>query len=145
MRRNVLVIGASSSVGQSVVQAFVDDGDHVIATYRSGALPTSEGVMAVHLDLLDAESRSAFAARIAALPQGIDVLVMLPGVIAGLSLADYPEAKIEEVIFTNFTSQALLLKALLPMLCTGAHLLLMGSVSGERGSFDPIYAASKGA
>jgi 3-oxoacyl-[acyl-carrier protein] reductase len=128
-----------------LVQAFVEAGDQVMATYRTSPLPTSDRATAVHLDLLDAASRAAFAARVAALPQAIDVLVLLPGVIAGLSLADYSEGKIDEVISTNFTSQAILLKALLPMLSVGAHVLLMGSISGERGSFDPIYAASKGA
>ena len=128
-----------------MVQAFVEAGDQVMATYRASPLPASDRATAVHLDLLDAASRAAFAARVAALPQTIDVIVLLPGIIAGLSLADYPEGKIDEVISTNFTSQALLLKVLLPMLSDGAHVLLMGSVSGERGSFDPIYAASKGA
>src|SRR6185369_848950 len=97
IRRNVLVIGASSSVGPSLVQAFVEAGDQVMATYRASPLPTSDRATAVHLDLLDAASRAAFAARVAALPQTIDVIVLLPGIIAGLSLADYPEGKIDEV------------------------------------------------
>ena len=47
------------------------------------------------------------------------------------------------MISVNLTAQARLVQLLLPLMATGGQMLLMSSVSGTRGSFDPIYAASK--
>jgi 3-oxoacyl-[acyl-carrier protein] reductase len=144
--RNTVVVGASSSVGRAVVEAFAGAGDRVLATFRTPSAPPAEREVAwVQLDITDAGSRSEFAGRLASLSGGVDVLILLPGVIKGLALAEYPEAAIEEVMSVNFTSQAHLVKAALPHFSDSSQILLMGSVSGQRGSFDPVYAASKGA
>ena len=45
----------------------------------------------------------------------------------------------------NFNGQAKLILKILPMLTSQSRLLLFSSISAQRGSFDPIYAASKGA
>ena len=45
----------------------------------------------------------------------------------------------------NFNGQAKLIMSILSMLTPRSGLLLFSSISVQRGSYDPIYAASKGA
>ena len=76
---------------------------------------------------------------------GIGLHVVAAGILPGKALRDYSDQMMHEVMQTNFTGQASLIQRLLPTLLDDAHVLMMSSISGERGSFDPIYAASKAA
>jgi len=60
-------------------------------------------------------------------------------------LGKYEFSNIDEVMAVNFNGQAKLILKILPMLTSQSRLLLFSSISAQRGSFDPIYAASKGA
>jgi 3-oxoacyl-[acyl-carrier protein] reductase len=73
------------------------------------------------------------------------VLLLLPSILLGKALDDYTDEEAHAVMSVNFTAQALLIKRLLPHFAERAQLIMLASVSGQRGSFDPIYAASKGA
>lgn len=141
----MVVVGGSSSIGGKVVAAFAGAGDRVLATYRTSRDGLAAAASVVQLDLTDAASRGAFCAEMARLPGGLDVLILLPSILPGLKLADYGDDQMDQVMATNFTDQAKLLKGLLPSFAEDSLLLIMSSISGERGSFDPIYAASKGA
>jgi 3-oxoacyl-[acyl-carrier protein] reductase len=55
------------------------------------------------------------------------------------------ESEINEVVDLNFTSNIHIIKALLPHLKMNSNVILMSSISAIRGSFDPVYAASKAA
>ena len=60
MSRSVLVTGGNRGIGRAIAQAFVDNGDKVAITYRSGEPP--EGFLAVRCDVTDAASvDTAFA------------------------------------------------------------------------------------
>ncbi len=50
-----------------------------------------------------------------------------------------------EVMQVNFTGNAHLLAELLPELEEGCSVVMMSSISARRGSYDPVYAAAKGA
>jgi 3-oxoacyl-[acyl-carrier protein] reductase len=142
---SVLVIGASSSIGGAVVRRFRRATDRVISTYASHAPPESERNSALRLDLRDNASIAAFSREVASrLPQ-LDVVIFLAGVLPGKSLGDYDVDMIDEVMAINFNGQAKALKGLLPLLTGRSRVLLCSSISAHRGSYDPIYAASKGA
>ena len=75
----------------------------------------------------------------------LDVAVFLAGILPGKALAAYDDALMQQVMSSNFTAQAALLRRLLPHFNPGAQVWMLSSISGDRGSFDPIYAASKAA
>ena len=75
----------------------------------------------------------------------LDLVVMLPGILLGKNLSSYSADEIESVMNINFNKQALLLKYINPYFAEKSQVIMMSSISAERGSFDPIYAASKGA
>ena len=45
----------------------------------------------------------------------------------------------------NFSSQAIILKEIFSLIHSKSKIIMFSSISGQKGSFDPIYAASKGA
>ncbi len=145
--RNVLVVGAGSSIGQVVVESFLRSDDRVLATVhlqRPASLNKRNVTVAV-LDLQDADSISYFCDEPISKFEHIDIVVFLSGMLPGLKLSDYDDELMRQVMTVNFTGQAALLKRLLPYLSEGSLVLMMSSISAERGSFDPIYAASKAA
>lgn len=141
----VLVIGGSSSIGRKVVHAFAARGDDVIATYASTEVESPSGVKVARLDLEDPDSFADFVADVSGSLRAIDVLVFLSGIVPGKSLADYSRDLLETVVQVNFSGFALLMGRLLPVMAKESHVLVMSSISGERGSYDPIYAATKAA
>jgi len=115
------------------VPKFLERGDSVLETNS------------LWLDFADKKSITRFVDDNIAGGWSIDALVVLAGILPGKSLGDYTDDEIDEVMAVNFTGPARLVRALLPHLKDGARVLLMSSISGQRGSFDPIYAASKAA
>ena len=145
-RRNILIVGASSSVGTAVIDRFLATGDRVTATFNANRPDyTAPGLTWVELDVTASASRDTMVnAAVAPLGQ-LDVVVLLAGLLPGKNLPAYGPALADRVLAVNFTGPALLLQLLLPHLGEGSSIVFMSSVAGQRGSFDPFYAAAKGA
>lgn len=144
--RRVLVVGASASFGCELVTRFVAQGAQVLATTRSGTLTDAPAAARVEaLDLLDSASLDRLADSVVPSFGALDVAVFLAGILPGKPLAAYDDALMDDVMRSNFTAQAALLRRLLPRFNHGAQVWMLSSISGDRGSFDPVYAASKAA
>lgn len=144
--RRVLLVGASSSFGPELARLFLGAGDQVLATTRSGhADDLPAGVTLAPLDLTQTWSLDALAGQVVPRFGDLDVAIFMAGLLPGKSLADYDDALLQSVMDINFSGQAALLRRLLPRLRHGAQVWMVSSISGERGSFDPLYAASKAA
>jgi 3-oxoacyl-[acyl-carrier protein] reductase len=141
---SIVIVGASSSIGAAIAERFRNPSTRVITTYASSA-PASASPDELFLDLTDNASIDAFARQLATLAPAVDVAIFLAGILPGKSLQDYEFDMIDTVMSVNFNGQAKLLKRMLPLLTPRSRLLLCSSISAQRGSFDPIYAASKGA
>lgn len=146
MPRNVLLVGGSSSIGPNIVGRYTAAGDRVIATYHSHPPVAGPPGAATYVkaDVTDPADRAALAATAADLG-GLDVVLLFAGLLPGENLPAYDAALAERVLDVNFTGQALLLQALLPHLHDPSSVLVMSSVSAQRGSYDPFYAAAKAA
>ena len=143
---NVLIVGSSSIVGQEISSLFKRSSMKVITTYakeRPYTPPDSKSEL--HLDLNENESIKYFAKNIKKILPSIDIAIFLSGILPGIELDAYDFAKIDEVMSVNFNGQAKLISKLLPLFNGDSRLLLFSSISAQRGSFDPIYAGSKGA
>jgi 3-oxoacyl-[acyl-carrier protein] reductase len=138
----IAVIGGSSSIGRAVVERLASRGDAVLATHLRHPQAERAGVQATHLDLRDEQSMQAFA-RLARSHGPLDAVLLLAAVLPGKSLVEYDFRTMHEVMSINLTAPARLLALLLPELAAGAQVLLMSSSAGTRGSYDPLYAASK--
>ncbi len=143
---NVLIIGASSSIGGAIVERFRTAARRVMTTYASTAPGGAEDARnAFQLDLQKDASIHQCAQAIAGQVSRLDAVIFLAGVLPGKNLAGYEFELIDKVMSINFSGQAKLLQCLLPLIDGRSSVLLMSSISAQRGSFDPIYAASKGA
>jgi NAD(P)-dependent dehydrogenase (short-subunit alcohol dehydrogenase family) len=97
------------------------------------------------MDLIDPASRKSLIDKLVQTGVRLDGVVMLAGSINGEPLAWYDDERASAIMAANFTGQALFVKEVAPLIVPSGRLILLGSIASERGSFDPLYAASKGA
>lgn len=140
----VLVVGGSSSIGRAVSARLVGCGADVIVTYAHSPIQARAGLRPAALDLETGDGDAELLAEIGR-QGGLDAVLFLAALLPGKSLPDYADGQIEQVMTVNFTAQAHLIRRLMPLVVERGQFLLMSSISGINGSYDPIYAASKAA
>ena len=145
--RHVVIVGGSASIGPAIAARFTQQGARVVTTFcaHPPAAGSMTGVSALHLDLRDDASISACVEELGRLVPRVDVVIVLAGLLPGRSLADYTDADVDAVMAVNFSGPAKMLRRMLPLVHASSSILLFSSISAQRGSFDPIYAAAKGA
>ena len=144
--QNALIVGASSIIGSEISALFQKASLEVITTYTSDAVGSvGDASRALRLDLREDESIEAFMQNLSKVWTNIDIAIFLSSILPGKSLSGYEFSDIDEVMSVNFNGQAKLISKLLPFFNEQSRLLMFSSISAQRGSFDPIYAASKGA
>jgi NAD(P)-dependent dehydrogenase (short-subunit alcohol dehydrogenase family) len=145
--KKVLIVGGGSSISEDIVNIFLAKGADLMLTINNHnpAYLDKNRIKTARLDLTSFKSMDKFCSESLSIFGDIDIVIFLAGVLPGKALADYEDQLMETVMRVNFTGQASFLKRILPHLKPGASVILMSSISGERGSFDPIYAASKAA
>lgn len=146
-RKKFLIIGAATSIGQAVTNNLLSQGASVLATVykKKPILLNQAGVTLAEVNLLDLDSLERFCKTSVADFGKIDVAIFLSGILPGKNLASYDDNLMHQVMTVNFTGQAALLRNLLPHFAENSLVLMVSSISAERGSFDPIYAAAKAA
>ena len=98
--RNVLITGGNRGIGLSIARAFVQAGDNVVITHRSGAPP--EGLQGVICEVTDSKSvDSAFSAAEEMLGGPIEVLVANAGITRDGLLMRMSDEDFDSVVDTN--------------------------------------------
>jgi len=148
IKRTILVTGASSGIGRAVASKLLKQGHRVLGASRdcSKFCQKIDDFIPVQLDLT----------RLAELPQKmrdverqfpeLDAVVFCAGKGQFGSVEEFSYAQIEELMALNFTSQAFLVRALLPGLKRKEHsdLIFIGSEAALKGSRKGgLYCASK--
>ena len=145
--RTIVILGGSSSIGKAIFNQFNKKDNKIISTYFSEGSPanTSKNNELFCVDLDNNKSIIEFSEKLISEKITIDILISLVGILPGKNLLEYTFEEIDKVLSINFTGQAKLIRNIIPLLSTKSKLLLMSSISGQKGSYDPFYAASKGA
>jgi 3-oxoacyl-[acyl-carrier protein] reductase len=100
--RNVLITGGNRGIGLSIARAFVQAGDNVVITHRSGEPP--EGLQGVVCEVTDSESvDAAFTAAEEKLGGPVEVLVANAGITRDGLLMRMSDEDFDSVIDTNLT------------------------------------------
>lgn len=146
--RNLLVTGASSGIGRAIAERLLTQGHRVIGSSRDRSrFSTPHPLFSpVTLDLADPSSIADFANHLQTDFPELDGAVFAAGYGQFGSLEQFSMAQIERLMLVNFTSQAMLSRALLPKLKQKdyANLVYIGSEAALKGSrHGSIYCASK--
>ncbi len=142
----MLVTGGNRGIGRAIAQAFLDAGDQVAVTYRSGEPP--QGFLGVKCDVTDAEQVEAAFAEIEEKQGPVEVLVANAGITRDTLLLRMSDDDWDAVIDTNLTGSFRVVKrASKGMLrLRRGRIVFISSVVGLLGSAGQVnYAASKSA
>ncbi|WMX47719.1 3-oxoacyl-[acyl-carrier-protein] reductase [Streptomyces roseicoloratus] len=148
MSRSVLVTGGNRGIGLAIARAFVEAGDKVAITYRSGdpAELEKHGFLAVKCDITDSEQVEQAYKEIEEKHGPVEVLVANAGVTKDQLLMRMSEEDFTSVLDTNLTGTFRVVKrANRGMLrAKKGRVVLISSVVGLLGSAGQAnYAASK--
>lgn len=144
MSRSVLVTGGNRGIGASIAKAFLEAGDQVAVTYRSGEPP--EGFLGVKCDVTDSAQVEAAFAEIEAAHGPVEVLVANAGITRDTLVLRMSDDDWDAVIQTNLTGSFRVAKrAAKGMLRQRkGRIVFISSVVGLLGSPGQVnYAASK--
>jgi 3-oxoacyl-[acyl-carrier protein] reductase len=143
--RKVLVTGGNRGIGLAIARTFVEAGDEVVVTTRSGDAP--EGLRAVQCDVTDSASvDAAFAAAEELLGGPVEVLVANAGVTRDTLLMRMSDEDFDAVVDTNLTGAFRCARRAVTGMIRRRHgrIILISSVVGLYGSPGQAnYAASK--
>lgn len=145
--------GGTGGIGSTCVELFAKRGYGVEFTYfrsRAAAFrivakcrPGKARMWKV--DLSSDEDMQRFVAELRACVPRLNALVMCQGIIAGKSLDGYSHTQIDRVFAVNAISIVKLTRMLRPVMSRNSTIVYMASISAFAGSYDAVYAASKGA
>lgn len=137
---NVLVTGGAAGLGAAVVEAVAAAGGK---PYVLDRVPV-EGVPHVQVDLADTRAAERATVEIAALAGGLDGIVAAAGIDMPGRLADIAAPDWERVIAVDLLAPAAVIRAALPHLNPGAHIVTVASTLGVKAVSDATaYCAAK--
>lgn len=140
MKKNILIIGGSSSIGQEVIALVQAAGDHPIITSRTD-MALQDG------DFFQLDPNDDLS-QLDELPESIDGLLYCPGSITLKSLQRMDLVDVQEDMKINFEGAFNIVKKVLPNLKkdAGASVVFISSVAAISGmTFHSSISASKAA
>lgn len=150
--KTVLVTGGTSGIGLAAALAFKEEGARVIVTGRDAQALTVAGTalgdsaLTIRNDAGDPEAPVALATTLAAAGIRLDAVFINAGIAKFAPIAAIGTALWDETFAINVKGPFFLIQALLPLLNTGASIVLNGSINARIGMPNSsVYAASKAA
>jgi 3-hydroxy acid dehydrogenase/malonic semialdehyde reductase len=146
--KRAIVTGASSGIGAATARALVREGASVAAGARRLDRLVElgdDGIVALELDVGDAESAARFVASAVHRLEGLDILVNNAGLALGRDPFDESREEDEDVVLeTNVHGVIRMTRLCLPHLAEGGHIVNIGSIAGRQ-AYDraALYVASK--
>jgi 3-oxoacyl-[acyl-carrier protein] reductase len=146
----IVITGAGEGLGRALARRFIADGDSVVvmgrtvAKINAVAKDLGERAMAVACDVSSPDSvRTAFAAIAKRHPK-IDVLINNAALYEPVLVAEATDREILEAIGTNLTGPILCIRAAIPMMERGSHIINVSSESCVMHfPFMTLYQATK--
>lgn len=143
-----LITGASSGIGRGIGERLLRENWQVIGTGRDFGKfhPGTERFTPVVLDLADLDRLPARLARLVKEHEDVDTVILSAGRGHFGSLEEFAYADIRALMDLNFTSQAYVARAFLPLLKRRGRgdLIIIGSEAALKGSRKgAVYCASK--
>ncbi|MHC1733814.1 MAG: SDR family NAD(P)-dependent oxidoreductase [Bacteroidales bacterium] len=155
---NIVITGASSGIGREVaIRLSEDPGSRIYAIARSkrqleslSEAARNENIIAVPMDITsDRSSLRELKKGMSEASESIRILINNAGHLVNKPFLEHSEEDIAASVAVNFTSAAIIIAELLPLMDRGAHVVNIGSMGGYQGSMKfpglAWYSATKGA
>ncbi|MGL1922394.1 MAG: SDR family oxidoreductase [Hyphomicrobiales bacterium] len=145
MPKTILLSGATSGIGLAIYERLISLGNNVVVVMRDTSNLNVFSKPPYRVLKADFAKPISIEQAFEGFSTPIHALINVCGVLHGNSYAESDANTLEELFNVNVISPILLLKYSVPMLTKGSSVILFGSISGHKGSYDDGYAASKGA
>ena len=139
MKRNCLIVGSQSSLGNEIKNIFLKNNYQVFGTSRKFKKFNENNN--IFLDYGNNESLNTIAEEI----DFLDAIVFCTGLLKSKEFIDYDDSEILEVFQANIIGPIKLLKRIFHKFNPECKIVFIGSIAGSAGSFDEVYASSKSA
>lgn len=155
----VLIVGASSGIGEALARALAADGSRValvarreeklraLAAELNGPTESAQTLFYAH-DVTDTEGVPMLFAQIALDLGGLDLVIYAAGIMPAVGPEEYDTEKDAATIAANFTGAVAWLNEAAPRFekAKSGTIIGISSVAGERGRRgNPVYGATKAA
>jgi NAD(P)-dependent dehydrogenase (short-subunit alcohol dehydrogenase family) len=149
--KTAVITGGNSGIGLATARLFIAEGARVAITGRNkttlaaAASELGKNLLSFQADVLDSKAREAVFAEIKAQFGYLDIVFANAGVGKFAPIAETSEELFDDTLRINLTGAFLTIKAALPLLRSGASVILNGSMAAFAGfPTSTAYAASKG-
>ena len=149
--KTAVITGGNSGIGLATARLFVAEAARVAITGRNkstlqaAAKELGKNLLSFQCNVLDSKAREAVFAEIKDQFGHLDIVFANAGAGKFASIAETSEELFDEVLRNNLTGAFLTIKAALPLLRSGASVILNGSIAEFAGfPTSAAYAASKG-
>lgn len=148
--KNVVVIGGNSGIGLAAARAFAQEGAQVVITGRSpqtldsAAQEIGHDAIAIRSDVGDVAQITALFKQLGPQLGHIDVLFVNAGIGAFQTIEKVTEQDWDNIHDINLKGVFFTVQQALPLLRSGASIVLTGSIGALKGiPAGSVYAASK--
>jgi NAD(P)-dependent dehydrogenase (short-subunit alcohol dehydrogenase family) len=147
-----LVTGGNSGIGLATARAFVAEGARVVVTGRdaatldAAAAELGDAAVALRADVADPAALGRLMDAVDARFGRLDVLVVNAGIGEFATIDQATEAHFDRIFGVNVRGAYFTVQKALPLLASGASIVLVGSTNGQIGMAGAsVYSASKAA
>lgn len=148
----VCITGGSEGIGLATAKRFASEGAHVYVTGRrqdrldAAAAEIGHGAIGIRADAGSSSDLDKLYERIGRDHGRLDVVFANAGISESAALGEIDEAHIDRLFDTNFKGVVFTVQKALPLMQTGATVILPGSGAGSKG-FPALsmYSATKAA
>lgn len=148
----IVITGGSSGIGLAAAKLFVANGAYVYITGRNqdtldeAVAQIGSNVTVVKGDISNLTDIDQLISEVKAAHGKIDVLLSNVGIAGWEPLGHITEASFDELFSTNVKGTVFLVQKALPLIQSGGSIILMGSISGNKGTpAMSVYNATKAA
>lgn len=150
MSKVIVITGAGVGLGRELARSFAAQGNHVALLGRTSAKvevvaqELGDKAMAVACDVADPESVRAAFASISKKHTTIDVLINNAAIFEPFRIVDASDRQIMSTISANLAGPMLCVRAAVPLMKSGAHIINVSSESvGTHMPHLSVYQSSK--
>ncbi len=144
MKKNILIVGGSSSIGKKVTKNLSFKKFNIYTTSNNNNINT-EKVKNFKINVKNLDEIKKLIKYFKKERIKFDYVVFLQGIIYSSDLKGYTEEKILDILSVNTYSIIFFSKEIIKILKNNSLNVYISSISGLNGSYDPVYAASKSA